>query len=240
VLPVLNETQKAESPADLAARLALPFDDLRLLTRALTHSSYINEHSSVIEDNERLEFLGDAVLDFLVGAWVYQHYPEMREGGMTRMRSALVRTESLAAFARQLNLGPAMRLGRGELNSGGRERELLLCCTFEALVGALYQHKGLDAARAFAIPLLKPAAEYIFNQMNTLDPKSGLQEWSQANGRGIPRYETSAAEGPEHAKIFEVKVYLQDECLGVGTGPSKHAAQQSAAQNALEKMVSSN
>ncbi|GAB4493064.1 MAG: ribonuclease III [Anaerolineales bacterium] len=234
-----DEERKTESPVELAARLSLPFDDLRLLTRALTHSSYINEHPTVIEDNERLEFLGDAVLDFLVGSWVYQHYPEMREGDMTRMRSALVRTESLAAFARRLNLGAAMRLGRGELFSGGRDRDLLLCCTFEALVGAIYQHKGLDAVRNFVIPLFEPAAEQLYTKMRSLDSKSALQEWSQANGRGIPRYETSAAEGPEHAKVFEVKVYLQEECLGVGTGPSKHAAQQSAAQNALEKIVSS-
>lgn len=231
-----EQNSPPETPSQLAARLHLPFDDLRLLTRALTHSSYINEHPTVIEDNERLEFLGDAVLDFLIGSWVYQHYPEMREGDMTRMRSALVRTESLASFSRQLNLGAAMRLGRGELYSGGRDRDLLLCCTFEALVGAIYQHKGLDAVRNFAMPLFEPAAERLYSKMRSLDSKSALQEWSQANGRGIPRYETSAAAGPEHAKTFEVKVYLQEECFGVGSGPSKHAAQQSAAQNALEKI----
>lgn len=225
-----------ETPAQFAARLNLPFDDLRLLTRALTHSSYLNEHSGVLDDNERLEFLGDAVLDFLVGAWVYQRYPEMREGQMTRLRSSLVRTESLAALARQLNLGAALRLGRGEFNGGGRDRDLLLCSAFEAVVGALYQHKGLDAVRNFVMPLIETASVSIVHEMQRLDSKSNLQEWSQANGRGIPRYETVSAEGPEHARTFQVQVYLGEECVGQGVGSSKHAAQQAAAQNALEKM----
>lgn len=231
-----TDNSSPETPAQFARRLNLPFDDLRLLTRALTHSSYLNEHTGVLEDNERLEFLGDAVLDFLVGAWIYQHYPEMREGEMTRLRSSLVRTESLAALARQLNLGAALRLGRGELRSGGRSRDLLLCSAFEALVGALYQAKGLEAVRAFVLPLIEVAAPGILREMQRFDPKSTLQEWSQANGRGLPRYETSAAEGPEHARTFEVSVYLQETCVGVGRGPSKHAAQQAAAQAALAQL----
>ena len=227
---------EAETPAELARRLNLPFSDLRLLARALTHRSYVNEHQDVPADNERLEFLGDAVLDFLVGSWVYNTYPEMPEGELTRMRSALVRTESLAGFARQLGLGPAMRLGRGELAGGGRERDALLCDTFEAIVGALYQHKGLDAARNFVMPLLAPAADVILMQMHEYDPKSRLQEWTQSHGFGIPRYQTSAAEGPDHARIFEVEVYLKDTCRGRGNGPSKHAAQQAAAQSALDTL----
>jgi ribonuclease-3 len=235
----LTERGGQETPMRLIERLVLPFDDPRLLTRALTHRSYVNEHPNIIEDNERLEFLGDAVLDFLVGAWLYQNYPEMREGDMTRMRSALVRTESLAAFARELDLGPAMRLGRGELHGGGRERDALLCATFEAVVGAVFLHKGLDAARAFILPLLEPAALRLESQMHAIDPKSRLQEWSQGTGRGIPRYQTSAAEGPDHAKIFEVEVYIQEKCLGRGSGPSKHVAQQAAAQSALDTLENS-
>lgn len=230
----LTERAGSETPDQLAKRLNLPFDDLRLLTRALTHRSYVNEHQDVPEDNERLEFLGDAVLDFLVGAWVYNAYPEMSEGELTRMRSALVRTESLAGFARALNLGNAMRLGRGELHGGGRDRNALLCATFEAIVGALYQHKGLEAARAFVMPLLEPAAERILVQMHTLDPKSRLQEWSQAKKLGTPQYVTRASTGPDHARMFEVEVHIGGKCFGRGTGPSKHIAQQNAAQNALE------
>lgn len=232
----LTERAGSETPAQLAQRLNLPFEDLRLLTRALTHRSYVNEHQDVPADNERLEFLGDAVLDFLVGAWVYNHYPEMPEGELTRMRSALVRTETLAEFARQLNLNGAMRLGRGELHGGGRDRDALLCATFEAIVGALYQYKGLDAARDFVMPLLEPTAERIFVQMHTLDPKSRLQEWSQAHKLGTPNYETRASSGPDHARTFEVEVWVGGKCFGRGNGTSKHIAQQIAAQNALEEI----
>jgi len=231
----MTERGGSETPAQLAERLKLPFgDDLRLLTRALTHRSYVNEHQDVVTDNERLEFLGDAVLDFVVGSWVYNHFLEMAEGEMTRMRSALVRTETLAEFSRQLNLGQAMRLGRGELQGGGRDRDVLLCATFEALVGAIYQSRGLEAAKEFVMPLLEPMAEIIHTQMNTIDPKSRLQELTQSRGWGIPKYITAQADGPEHAKIFEIEVHVQDKCLGKGSGTSKQTAQQVAAQQALE------
>jgi ribonuclease-3 len=210
---------------------------LRLLTRALTHRSYVNEHQDVVSDNERLEFLGDAVLDFVVGSWVYNHFPEMAEGELTRMRSALVRTETLAEFSRQLNLGQAMRLGRGELQGGGRDRDVLLCATFEALVGAIYQLRGLEPARNFVMPLLEPMAEIILTHMQTIDPKSSLQELTQARGWGIPKYVTSQAEGPDHAKVFEVEVHVQGKCLGKGNGSSKQTAQQVAAQQALENVA---
>ena len=230
-----TERTGSETPGQLAQRLNLPFgDDLRLLTRALTHRSYVNEHPDVPSDNERLEFLGDAVLDFVVGAWVYNHYPEMAEGDLTRMRSALVRTESLAGFSRSLNLGPAMRLGRGELQAGGRDRDALLCATFEAIIGALYQCKGLDAVKDFAMPLLENAADVIAEQISTIDPKSRLQEWTQAQALGIPRYINTQTEGPDHAKIFIVEVQLNGKTIGKGQGASKHAAQESAAQDALD------
>jgi ribonuclease-3 len=233
----MSERAGSETPAHLADRLNLPFgDDLRLLTRALTHRSYVNEHQDVPADNERLEFLGDAVLDFLVGSWVYNHYPEMAEGELTRMRSALVRTETLAEFSRQLNLGAAMRLGRGELQGGGRDRDVLLCATFEALVGALYQRNGLDAAKEFVMPLLDPMADKILTQMHTIDPKSRLQEFTQSQGWGIPKYVTSQADGPDHARVFEIEVYINAKLLGKGSGPSKHFAQQAAAQDALRNV----
>jgi ribonuclease-3 len=234
----MTERAGSENPAQLSQRLKLPFgDDLRLLTRALTHRSYVNEHPDIVADNERLEFLGDAVLDFVVGSWVYNRYPEMAEGELTRMRSALVRTETLAEFARQLRLGQAMRLGRGELQAGGRDRDVLLCATFEALVGALYQRKGLEVAREFILPFLEPMADSILTQMQTIDPKSRLQEFTQSRGWGIPKYVTAQAEGPDHAKIFEMDVYINGKCLGKGSGPSKHTAQLVAAQNALENIA---
>lgn len=237
MLEPLTERSGSETPGQLAQRLNLPIgDDLRLLTRALTHRSYVNEHPDVPADNERLEFLGDAVLDFVVGAWVYNCYPEMAEGDLTRMRSALVRTETLAGFSRQLNLGPAMRLGRGELQAGGRDRDALLCATFEAIIGALYQCKGLEIVKAFAMPLFENAADDILAQITTLDPKSRLQEWTQSQALGIPRYNTLQTEGPDHAKIFVVEVQLNNKTIGRGHGASKHAAQEAAAQNALDTL----
>src|SRR5512134_1112081 len=138
-----------ESASELSQRLNLPFSNLALLTRALTHRSYVNENPNSVEDNERLEFLGDAVLDFVVGAWVYDRFPEMPEGDLTKMRSALVRNDQLARFARAIHLGNALRLGRGELSTGGKERDGLLGSAFEALVGALYLDSGLLPVEKF-------------------------------------------------------------------------------------------
>ena len=149
-------TPKKESPEAFARRLKLPFSDNRLLSRALTHRSYLNEYPEALEDNERLEFLGDAVLDFLVAAWLYNRFPESSEGEMTRLRAALVGTNQLAAFAQQIDLSAAIRLGRGEDGGGGRHRTTLLCATFEAVVGALYLNAGIDAVQRFMEPILTP------------------------------------------------------------------------------------
>jgi ribonuclease-3 len=224
-----------ESPRKLAQRLNLPFSDILLLTRALTHRSYVNEHPEAIEDNERLEFLGDAVLDFLVGAWLYNRFPEMPEGNLTRLRSALVRTEQLAEFARKLDLGDAIFLGRGETEAGGRQRAALLCATFEAMVGALYLDAGFEAVRSFVDPLLEPAARQILSGHKDKDPKSLLQEWAQSQGQGTPVYRTIAANGPDHAKVFEVEVRINGDICGRGIGYSKQAAAKVAARNALEE-----
>jgi len=230
--PVTGDRQ--EDPDDFARRLGLQFSNPLLLRRALTHRSYLNEHPDAIEDNERLEFLGDAVLDFLVGAWLYNHFPEMAEGNLTRLRSALVRTEQLAAFARQIGLGNAMRLGRGEIESGGRERQALLCAAFEALIGALYLDQGIEMVSRFIEPLLVSVADEIVATGSFQDPKSLLQEWTQARGLGSPIYTTVAATGPDHAKIFEVEVVINGEARGRGTGNSKQAAAKAAARAAMK------
>jgi ribonuclease-3 len=225
-----------ETPGTLANRLDLPFTDLLLLSRALTHRSFLNEHPEAIEDNERLEFLGDAVLDFVVGAWLYNHFPEMPEGDLTRMRSALVHTEQLAEFARQIELGQAMRLGRGELQAGGRERSALLCDTFEALIGALYLNAGINAVVKFISPLLEEASEYILMMHKNEDPKSKFQEWAQAQGFPAPQYLTRSASGPDHAKVFDVDVVINGQVYGKGTGHSKQVAAKAAAQEALRHL----
>jgi len=225
-----------ESAADLANRLDLHFSNLHLLARSLTHRSFVNENPSAIEDNERLEFLGDAVLDFVVGAWVYNHFPEMQEGDLTRMRSALVRTDTLAVFARQLDLGPALRLGRGELSSGGRQRDNLLCATFEAMIGAMYLDAGIPDVEIFMEPLLANFSDRVIGNGEIFDPKSSLQEWAQLNKLGTPHYTTVDASGPDHAKVFTMEVHINGKLYGRGEGTSKQSAAQMAAQAALESL----
>lgn len=233
---VENQRVQTEAPQDFARRLGLPFSDWLLLSRALTHRSYLNEHSDALEDNERLEFLGDAVLDFMVGAWLYNRYPEMPEGDLTRMRSALVYTEQLAEFGRQINLGNAMRLGRGETQAGGRERSALLCDTFEGVIGALYLDAGMEAVYQFIDPLLSTAADEILASHKTEDPKSLLQEWAQSEGLSAPQYVTRSAVGPDHSKMFEVDAVIASKVYGSGQGHSKQAAAKDAARNALRQL----
>ncbi len=232
----LENRAMEETPEELASRLNLPFKNMMLLRRSLTHRSYINEHPESIEDNERLEFLGDAILDFMVGEWLYHRFPEMPEGDLTRMRSALVHTEQLAEFARQLDLGRGLRLGRGEVISGGRSRDALLCDEFEALVGALYLDAGLSSVEKFVYPLLESAAEDIIRNHKTEDPKSMLQEWAQAQGFETPAYITCSVDGPDHSREFEVKVIVNDNITATGRGRSKQSAEKSAARELL-KMI---
>jgi ribonuclease-3 len=233
--PELGEID-LETPEAFTERLGLPMSNYLLLSRALTHRSYLNEHPEAIEDNERLEFLGDAVLDFLVGDWLYNHFPEMAEGELTRLRSALVRTEQLAAFAGQIHLGRALRLGKGEDYSGGRMRTALLCAGFEALVGALYLDSGLGEVYRFMEPQLEEAVSMIIHDRRDQDPKSLLQEWVQARGFGPPIYHTVGSSGPEHDKFFNVQVVVDGQIYGTGNGHSKQTAAKMAARNALDKL----
>ena len=231
-----NVAEHLETPQDLAKRLGLKFNDILLLSRALTHRSFFNEHPEALEDNERLEFLGDAVLDFLVGAWLYHKFPEMPEGDLTRMRSALVHTEQLADFARKIYLHLAMRLGKGEFNAGGRERSALLCDTFEALVGAIYLDSDINAVVEFLAPFLEEATDDILANHKIEDPKSQLQEWAQAQGYSTPQYITKKESGPDHSKQFEVDVLINGVIYGSGKGHSKQAGAKSAAQRGLKKL----
>ncbi len=225
-----------ESPQELAKRLGLVFQDWLLLSRALTHRSYLNEHPEALEDNERLEFLGDAVLDFVVGAWLYNRYPEMPEGDLTRMRSALVYTDQLANFSRKIGLGRSMRLGRGESHGGGRDRAPILCDTFEALIGALYLDQGLPPVLKFISPLLEEASDEVLYTHRIDDPKSLFQEWVQSQGFAAPHYLTRSTSGPDHSKIFEVDVLVSDEVYGTGSGQSKQLATKAAARDALLRL----
>ena len=229
-----SNMRDVESASSLSRRLGLPFSNLSLLTRALTHRSYVNENPQAVEDNERLEFLGDAVLDFTVGAWVYNRFPEMPEGDLTKMRSALVRNEQLAKFARKLDLGRALRLGRGESSSGGHDRDNLLGSAVEALIGAWYLDSGLGAVDAFVKPILEDVRESILSEIH--DPKSKLQEWTQAQKLGAPRYHVVSTSGPDHAVVFEMEVLIAGAVKGRGTGTSKSYAEHAAAQDALNNL----
>lgn len=229
-----SNMRDVEPVSDLSRRLGLPFSNLSLLTRALTHRSYVNENPLAVEDNERLEFLGDAVLDFIVGAWAYNRFPEMPEGDLTKMRSALVRNEQLAKFARKLDLGHALRLGRGEAASGGQDRDNLLGSAFEALIGALFLDAGLGRVEAFVHPILEEAREFILTEIH--DPKSKLQEWAQSQKLGSPRYRVLGTSGPDHAVVFEMVVEIAGEVKGHGSGTSKSYAEHAAAQDALNTL----
>jgi ribonuclease-3 len=229
----MTDVFATESPEHFSERLDLPFKNYFLLSRALTHRSYLNENKDAIEDNERLEFLGDAVLDFIVAEWLYNHFPEKPEGDLTRLRAALVYTDQLAAFARMIDLGRALRLGHGEIQAGGRERATLLCDAFEALVGALYLDGGLKAVNKFIVPLLEKVVDEIFFRHMDDDTKSRLQEWAQGQGFSSPRYVLVNETGPDHSKTFEMEVRIDKKPYGRGTGSSKQSAEKRAAREAL-------
>jgi ribonuclease-3 len=222
--------------AQYCETIGLRYKNNYLFTRALTHRSYANEHTDVLDDNERLEFLGDAVLDFLVGAWIYDHFPEMAEGQLTRLRSALVRTEQLAEFASTIGLGSVLLLGKGEEENGGRLRPALLCATFEALVGALYLDSGISAVQSFIEPMLIQASTQILRGRKERDPKSVLQEWAQAQGYAPPVYKVVSAVGPDHNRTYMIEVWIDDQLYGQGSGGSKRKATKTAAQTALDTL----
>ena len=229
-----------KSQKELMERVGIQFDDILLLTRSLTHRSYLNEHPEALEDNERLEFLGDAVLDFLVGEWLYNRFPEMEEGDLTQMRSAFVQTSQLAEFAKEIGLENAVRLGRGEVKSGGKLRKTLLCDVFEAFIGAMLLDQGISIVKNFVYPLLEDAVDEIIEQHKNEDPKSRLQEWAQAHGYHPPKYRTIKISGPDHAKVFEVEAWINDVVMGVGKAKSKQAAEKIAAKTMLESIEKDN
>lgn len=236
----VKDQEILETPLEFNQRAGLGFKNVMLLTRALTHRSYINENPDALEDNERLEFLGDAVLDFVVAAWLYKRYPEMTEGDLTLVRTALVRTEQLADFASKIDLGRAMRLGQGEIISGGRTRGSLLCAGFEALIGSIYLDRGVKAVEVYFEPYIREAVAEILVDGQPHDPKSLLQEWTQARGLEPPEYQTIRESGPDHEKVFEVSVSVNGLISGFGIGKSKREASKKAAQEAMDKLTHMN
>ncbi len=228
----------AEELDTLENALGITFQDRSLLFQALVHRSYLNENPGTrLASNERLEFLGDAVLDALAAEFLYRRCPRDGEGDLTMWRSALVRTETLAGFSAQLDLGRYLVLGRGEEADGGRARTTTLADAFEALLGAIYLDAGLDAARSFLTPFLEKALEGFAGRL-PIDYKSALQIAVQGRLGITPQYRTAATWGPDHARTFQVEVWAGERILGRGEGLSKQAAQQEAARLALERLES--
>ena len=220
----------------LETALDVTFIDKQLLQQAFVHRSYLNEllsnHAQLV-DNERLEFLGDAVLGYIFSELLYHRYPQAREGSLTNRRSALVRRETLARLATQFRLGEYLLLGHGEEESGGRKRQATLCATFEALIGAYYLDQGIDACRALLQRLFAAELAKLDQAPESKDAKSQLQELAQESFGFTPRYKQLDAKGPDHDKYFVLVVQINGKPYGVGEGRSKQEASQQAAAMAL-------
>jgi len=213
--------------------LGVVFDDMQLLVTAFTHRSYLNEHKkTVTEHNERLEFLGDAVLELVVTEYLYVNFSEP-EGILTNWRSSLVRTESIGAAAARFGFEPLLRLSRGEKHGTERARAQILANSFEAVVGALYLDKGYGATKSFITKSILVTFKEILKTGSWLDAKSHLQEVVQSKEGYTPLYKVLSEEGPDHEKVFTVGVFVNGKLKGTGTGPSKQSGQQKAAEAAL-------
>lgn len=210
----------------------------KLFDQAFTHRSYLNEVKSKqkLESNERLEFLGDSILSFVVSDYLFKKYPHFDEGTLTNLRSLLVNTKSLAGVAKQLDFGSLLRLSKGEEESKGRQNQSLLANSFEAFIGALFLDQGILTTYSFLSQTVLKNTDSLVQKKTLKDPKSLLQEYIQAQKQNSPSYKVLQEVGPAHARIFTVGVYVQDSLLGKGEGKSKQEAEENAAKYALEKM----
>ncbi|ABA22690.1 RNAse III [Trichormus variabilis ATCC 29413] len=217
----------------------LIFRDEKLLRRALTHRSYVNENPEEGEHNERLEFLGDAILNFLSGEYLYRSHPDRGEDELTRRRSALVDEKQLAKFAIEVGLDFRMRLGKGAIRDGGYQNPNLLSSTFEAVIGAYYldNNSNIEAVRVIIEPLFESVPEQIVVVRSNVDSKNRFQEWVQRNiGPTPPKYLTKQISGPSHAPEFQAKVLVGEKEYGEGIGKNKKEAEKAAAENALANL----
>lgn len=212
------------------------FKNIEFLKHALTHKSWVNEHPKVRTSNERLEFLGDAVLEFIVSKELYKKFPNKEEGYLTALRANLVNTVNLAVVAEKLGLGKFLLLSKGEEDTGGRTNQSLLANTVEAIIGALFMDSGILAAESFITDnILVSLDEKVSQPLK--DPKSTLQEIIQAKSLAAPIYNVIKEDGPDHSKIFQVEVLINGKRQALGTGNSKNEAEQTAAKKALNKYL---
>jgi ribonuclease-3 len=219
-----------------AKKLELNFNNIDLLIEALTHRSYLNENRGATNThNERLEFLGDAVLELAVTHFLFLKFPKQDEGDLTAYRAALVNTFSLAALAEKIGLNSMLLLSKGEAKDTGRARQIILANAFEAVLGAIYLDQGYDATEIFLAKHLYPQIDEVIAKRAWQDAKSHFQEVAQEKKNVTPNYKTIKELGPDHSKLFTVGVYLGDDEIAQGKGPSKQEAEQDAAQKALDK-----
>lgn len=235
----MSGMQTAPYQAFAREKLGFEFENIQLLVTALTHRSYVNEHKkSVSEHNERLEFLGDAVLELVTTDYLFSHYAEP-EGILTSWRAALVRTESISDAGRLLEYEPLLRMSKGEKGGSDRARAQILANAFEAVIGAIYLERGYDDAAAFIHRHITSKLDTILDEGSWRDPKSHLQELVQRQDGNTPRYQVLDEEGPDHDKMFTLGVFSGENQIGKGIGPSKQAAQQEAARDALSRLQQS-
>lgn len=210
------------------------FKNKDLYTKVFTHRSFLNESVDDMESNERLEFLGDSILSFIVSTYIFEHYPNLKEGELTSLRSVLTNTQTLYMFADELKLGDLLKLSRGEEGTGGRANKTILANTFEALLGGIFIDQGIEAAREFVNGVIILHIDEVVSAQGLKDPKSMLQEKTQEKNKLSPMYKIIKEEGPDHVKIYTTGVFLNEKLLAEGTGHSKQEAEKNAAANALK------
>jgi ribonuclease III len=216
--------------------LRVKFRNKSLLQRAVTHRSYVNESGKNVKDNERLEYLGDSVLALVVNEYLFKHFEDYQEGKLAKIKSAVVSEATLARLARKIDLGQFILMGRGEENSGGRDRPSILANTLEAVIGATFLDPGMKAARTFVLSLLKDEIEIVNSPTSMRDPKTTLQEYVQKKYKERPVYEVVNERGPDHRKEFTVRLVINGREIVTGEGPSKRKAEMNAARISLQKI----
>lgn len=220
---------------NLIKKIGVKFEDESLLDKAFIHRSYLNEHRKEgIESNERLEFLGDAVLELIATRYLFNKHPNKAEGELTNLRSALVQGRHLAEVSKELHLGKYLYLSNGEENSGGREKNYILANALEAVIGAIYLDQGFEKSSEFVNQFILSRLDEIIEKNLFADPKSTLQEFVQEKFETTPTYNILSEEGPDHEKEFEAGVYIDEKLISSGKGSSKQKAESVAAENALK------
>ena len=232
--------KRMNSIEGLEKNINVVFNNKTLLETAITHRSYLNEHRKVKEHNERLEFLGDAVLELIVSDFLFKKFNDRAEGDLTSFRSALVRTDSLALTAKDLKLGEYILLSKGEEESGGREKDFLLANAFEAVLGAIYIDQGYEISKKFVEQFLLPKIDDIVEYRLDIDNKTRIQELAQSTYKSTPIYEVIKEVGPDHDKTFTVVVKIDDKIIGEGMGSSKQRAEEQAAKVGVEHIENHN